>query len=73
MTQPLEQAEFKSMLFISDSESASLSSLDLTSFMLILLGKTHLGAHAGNLWEGFEKRFCFECPLKGGKGGDDGT
>ena len=61
------------MLFIPDSKSASLSSLDLISFMLILLGKTPLGAHSGKLWEGFEKELCFECPLKGGKGGDDGT
>jgi hypothetical protein len=47
--------------------------IDLISFMLNLLGKTPLGAHSGNLWEGFEKEFFFECPLKGGKGGDDAT
>ena len=47
--------------------------IDLISFMLILLGKTPLGAHFAKLWKGLEKEFYFECPLKGGKGGDDGT
>jgi hypothetical protein len=59
---------------MTNSDTAlSLSPLDLISFMLILLDKTPLGAHFPILWEGFEKEFCFQCPLKGGKGGDDAT
>lgn len=29
--------------------------------------------HFAILWEGLEKEPCFQCPLKGGKGGDDAT